>query len=65
MTITENAHEAAVTPEVWAEIQDMIEARRIGQSSPRSHSSPNLLSDLVKCGECKTEHAIYNMTVTT
>ena len=65
MTITENAHEAAVTPKVWAEIQDTIKARRIGESPPRSHSSPNLLSDLVKCGECKTEHAIYNMTVTT
>ena len=65
VTITENAHEAAVTPKDWADIQDMIEARRIGQSSPRSHSSPNLLSDLVKCGECKTEHAIYNMTVST
>jgi DNA invertase Pin-like site-specific DNA recombinase len=61
--ITENAHEAAVTPEVWAEIQDMIKGRRRGQSSPRSHSSPNLLSELVKCGECKTEHKIYNMTV--
>ena len=50
-----NAYEPLVDEERFNRVQKSIDdAGRPGTSSPRSHVSPNPLSDLVKCTECST-----------
>lgn len=54
----ENAHEAMVTPAQWATVLGYIDERRTAQAGPRSISSPNPLSGIIKCGLCgETMHA--------
>ena len=60
-TIIEGAHEAAVSIETFERIQEMIAARHHGQSSPRSHTSPNSLIQIAKCGECKDRQDVEHM----
>ena len=62
MTICENAHQAAVDYKDWLEIQEQIEGRQPGNAPPRSHGSKSLLSEIAKCGECKTEKKTYGLT---
>ena len=48
----ENAHEAAVSDEDYQTIERLIKLRTNNPGGPRVHSSPNPLSDHVKCGLC-------------
>ena len=48
----ENAHEAAVSEEKYQTIERLIKLRTTNPGGPRAHSSPNPLSDHVKCGLC-------------
>ena len=48
----ENAHEAAVSEEDYQTIERLIKLRTTNPGGPRAHSSPNPLSDHVKCGLC-------------
>ena len=48
----ENAHEAAVSEEDYQTIERLIKLRTTAPGGPRAHSSPNPLSDHVKCGLC-------------
>ena len=48
----ENNHEAAVSPENWQKVNDGIASRHKSRAPTRSHSSPNPLSDSLKCGHC-------------
>ena len=50
--IVEHAHKAAVEPEVFKKVGEGIRNRHREQGPTRSHSSPNPLSDRIKCGEC-------------
>ena len=62
MTVCENAHQAAVSYEDFLRVQKMIEERRPSNAPPRSHGSESLLSEVAKCGECKTENTTYGLT---
>ena len=62
MTVRENAHQAAVSYEDFLLVQQQIEARRPSNSPPRSHGSESLLSEIAKCGDCKTEEQVYGLT---
>ena len=62
MTVRENAHQAAVSYEDFLLVQQEIKARRPSNSPPRSHGSESLLSEIAKCGDCKTEEQIYGLT---
>ena len=55
MTVRENAHQAAVDCEDFLRVQQQIKARQRSNASPRSHGSESLLSEIAKCGDCKTE----------
>ena len=48
----EHAHKPAAEPEVFEKINEGIRSRHRSRGPTRSHSSPNLLSDRIKCGEC-------------
>ncbi len=50
--IVENSHEPAVDFDVWMEINKGIQKRNRTEGPTRAHSSPNLLSGRMKCGEC-------------
>ena len=50
----ENNHAAAVSPENWEKVNAGIASRHRSRAPTRSHSSPNPLSNLVKCGHCAT-----------
>ena len=62
MTVRENAHQAAVDCEDFLRVQQQIKARQRSNASPRSHGSESLLSEIAKCGDCKTEERIYGLT---
>ena len=62
MTVCENAHQAAVDYDDFLVVQQQIEARRPSEAAPRSHGSKSLLSEIAKCGDCKTEERIYGLT---
>ena len=62
-TFGEDAHPAAVSGEDFTKIQMLLASRHKSQGSPRSHSSPNVLSDMVKCGSCADNGIESNMTV--
>lgn len=46
------AHQGAVTQAEFDQVQELIAQRTKSPGGTRSHSSPNLLSNLVKCGIC-------------
>ena len=48
----ENDHEAAVSREGWEKANEGIASRQTSRTPTRSHSSPNPLSDRLKCGHC-------------
>ena len=48
----EDDHEEAVSPENWKKVNDGIKSRHKSRGPTRSHSSPNPLSDRLKCGHC-------------
>ena len=51
--VTEDSHTPLVSKEVYYAVQQsFVENTRPRQSSPRSATSPNPLSNLVKCGHC-------------
>ena len=50
----ENNHAAAVSPENWEKVNAGIASRHRSRAPTRSHSSPNPLSNLIKCGHCAT-----------
>ena len=55
-TTTEGAHEPLVEPERFKRVQKSIDdAGRHGTASPRSHDSPNPLSERIKCTTCHTD----------
>lgn len=47
--IQENTHPPIITPEVWDKVNERLQQRSLPS---RSQSSPNLLSGLLKCGNC-------------
>ena len=51
-TFLENDHEAAVSPAGWEKANEAIASRRKNGTPIRSHSSPNPLSNRIKCGHC-------------
>ena len=61
--IVENSHQAAVDYDTWLEANEAIIERRPTQAPPRSHSSPNPLSNLLKCGECQAQGITSNLAV--
>jgi site-specific DNA recombinase len=50
--VTENAHEAIVTPELWSRVQAQMKARGLQGNNGRSARSVYLLSGLARCSEC-------------
>ena len=63
MTVVEDNHKAAVSPDDFERVNEMIRSRHRSQGPTRCHSSPNSLSGLLKCGECKTEQEIHNLEI--
>ena len=61
--IREDAHQAAVSPEVFEKVNADIDNRRPKEVPPRSHSSPNPLSHRLKCGECAAQGEEANLVV--
>ena len=62
--VCENAHEPLVSEELFLTVQELMEeARRPQTRSPRSNSSPNPLSEKVKCGECRKKGRDSNMVI--
>ena len=61
--ILENSHEPAVSFEDWQKANEAIRSRHKSQGPTRSHSSPNPLSNRLKCGECKTAERTYNLEI--
>ena len=52
-TVVENSHEAAVSLENFEKVNEGIMSRHKSQGPTRCHTSPNPMSGLLKCGECK------------
>ncbi len=48
----EDNHEAAVSREGWEKVNKGIASRHRSRAPTRSHSSPNPLSNFLKCGHC-------------
>ena len=65
VAVGENAHVAAVSHEDFEKVQELIRSRHRSQGPTRSHSSPNPLSGLAKCGTCAGHGRQSNMTITT
>ena len=61
--IVENSHQAAVSYEEWVTANEAIDNRRPTTTPARSHSSPNPLSNLLKCGECKAQGIDSNLQI--
>ena len=57
----EDDHEAAVSPENWKKVNDGIASRHKSRAPTRSHSSPNPLSDRLKCGHCAAQGIDSNL----
>ena len=62
-TYVENAHQAAVSPEVFKKVQKAIKSRHREQGSTRCHSSPNPASGLLKCGPCWSRDIDSNLQI--
>ena len=60
-TVVENSHEAAVSPENFEKVNDGIRSRHKSQGPTRCHTSPNPMSGLLKCGECKARGIDSNL----
>ena len=60
-TIVENSHQAAVSFEDFEKVNEGIQNRHQSQGPTRCHSSPNPMSGLLKCGECKTPEHRHNL----
>ena len=60
--IKEESHEPLIDREVFDAVQEILaEHTRPAQSSPRCATSPNPLSDRVKCGHCAEQRHSKNM----
>lgn len=59
----EKNHEAAVSPEDWQKVNDGIDSRNRSQGPTRSHSSPNPLSQRIKCGHCGRHDVDSNLEI--
>ena len=57
----EDDHEEAVSPEKWKKVNDGIKSRHKSRGPTRSHSSPNPLSDRLKCGHCAAQGIDSNL----
>ena len=57
----EDDHEAAVSPENWKKVNDGIKSRHKSRGPTRSHSSPNPLSNFLKCGHCAAQGIDSNL----
>lgn len=62
-TIRENDHTAAISYANFQRINEDIRSRHREQGPTRSHSSPNPLSNLLKCGECKARGIDSNLQI--
>lgn len=63
-TVYENAHTAAVTFDDFEEINKGIDSRHMSEGPAASHTSPNLLSNKLKCGECASQGRNSNLNIT-
>ena len=61
--IVEDSHKAAVDYDQWMKANRAIDDRRPSEAPARSHSSPNPLSNLLKCGECKSKGIDSNLQI--
>ncbi|MCY4366238.1 MAG: recombinase family protein, partial [Chloroflexi bacterium] len=62
--VLEDSHEPLISKETFDAVQKRIaENTRPRQSSPRCSTSPNPLSDRVKCGHCIEKGHLNNMTL--
>ena len=59
----ENNHQAAVDYDKWLEANEAIDDRRPTTAPARSHSSPNPLSNRLKCAECKSKGIDSNLEI--
>ena len=56
-----NAHEPLVTEDVFYKVDEIIKKNtRTAEHSPRAQSSPNLLSERIKCGFCGANMSVTN-----
>ena len=60
-TFREDDHKEAVSPENWKKVNDGIKSRHKSRGPTRSHSSPNPLSDRLKCGHCAAQEIDSNL----
>ena len=56
-----NNHDAAVSPEGWKTVNQGIASRNRSRAPTRSHSSPNPLSNFLKCGHCALQGIDSNL----
>ena len=61
----ENNHEAAVSRENWKKVNDGIKSRHRSRGPTRSDSSPNPLSNLLKCADCAAQGVDSNLVLAT
>lgn len=58
------AHDPLVEEDLFLHVQELMrKARRPQTGSPRSSSSPNPLSERIKCGECRKKGQDSNMVI--
>ena len=57
----ENNHEAAVSRKKWEKVNAGIASRHKSKAPTRSYSSPNPLSDRLKCGHCAAREIDSNL----
>ncbi len=61
--IIEDNHQAAVSPKDWQAVNDGIDGRHRSKGPTRSHSSPNPLSQRIKCGHCAARGVDSNLEI--
>ncbi len=59
----ENNHTSAVSPANWQKVNDGIASRKRTEGPTRSHSSPNPLSQRIKCGHCAARGVDSNLEI--
>ena len=62
--IREKSHKAAVDYDDWVKVKEGIDSRNRSQGPTRSHTSPNPLSNKLKCGHCATQGRNSNLELT-
>ena len=62
--IIENRHDAAVDYKDWLKVNKGIKSRHRSQGPTRSHTSPNPLSNKLKCGYCAVQGQNSNLELT-